>query len=194
MSQTLTIRLEQPVVSVKVLHDPDCMTSDIEPVQSKANSATHISPVAMREAESQKATFLQASQALKIVATKITQYYDDLLAGQKAEIARLSVEIARKILMQKVESGDYRIEYIIKEALENNPSRHDIVVHLNTQDLAQFQKAQQYVGGDDFDGIKFIADPALGLAECVVESPKGITKFLIDENLERISKALTKAQ
>lgn len=194
MSQTLTIRLEQPVASAQILHGPATVNGNAESIQSKSNPAENINPASTKELESQRKAFLQASQALNNIVAKLAGFYDELFAGHKGEIARLSVEIARKILMQKVETGDYRIESIVQEALENTPSRHDIVIHLNSEDLAQCQKAQDSDVGAVFEGVKFVADPAIGRAECMIESPKGITKFLIDENLERIGKALTKAE
>ena len=110
----------------------------------------------------------------------------------KDEIAKLSVEIARKVLMQKVENGDYEIESIVKEALNNAPTRQDLVVRLNPQDLEQLQKAQQEQPGGDLAGIKFVPDPDIGRAECLLESPKGIIESLIDKHLERVSEALKK--
>ena len=194
MSQTLTVRLEQPIVSAQVLAGPAAGTGSTASTKSNGDPVARIDPVSPGDSESQRTAFLQASQALNSAVAKLSKFYEDLFAGQKGEIARLSVEIARKILMQKVETGDYRIESVVQEALENTPSRTDVVIHLNTEDLAQCQKAQEDAGGTLFDGVKFVADPAIGRAECLVESPKGITKFLIEENLERISKALTKAE
>jgi flagellar biosynthesis/type III secretory pathway protein FliH len=66
---------------------------------------------------------------------------------------------------------------------------------LNPEDLAHCRKAQQQdEQGGALVGIKFVADPNVGRAECLLESPKGIIKSLIDENLERIGKALRKAE
>ena len=95
--------------------------------------------------------------------------------------------------MQKVENGDYEIEPIIKEALNNAPSGQDVIVHLNPEDLEKYQKAQQDKPGGVLAGIKFIPDPNIGRAECLLENPKGIIKSLIDDNLERIGKALGNA-
>lgn len=194
MSQTLTVRLEQPIASAKVLTGPAAGTGGTASTQSRGESIPRMASVSAGDSESQRAAFLQASKALNSAVAKLNKFYEELFAGHKGEIARLSVEIARKILMQKVETGDYRIESIVQEALENTPSRNDVVIHLNTEDLAQCQKAQEDSEGTIFDGVKFVADPAIGRAECLVESPKGITKFLIEENLERISKALMKAE
>ena len=92
-----------------------------------------------------------------------------------------------------MENGDYEIESIIKEALKNAPSSQDVKVHLNPEDLETCQKAQQGEPGGVLAGIKLIPDPNIGRAECLLESPKGIIKSLIDDNLERIGKALEKA-
>ena len=140
--------------------------------------------------------FTQTCQALRSAAAKLNEFYDGLFANHRDQIAKLSVEIARKILLQKVENGDYEIESVVKEALTNAPSRHDIVVHLNPEDHVQFRKTlpngQEELDGA-FAGVKFVPDPNIGRAECLLETPKGIVKSLIDENLERVSQALQRA-
>jgi flagellar biosynthesis/type III secretory pathway protein FliH len=95
--------------------------------------------------------------------------------------------------MQKVESGDYEIESIIKEALKNTPSSQDLVVHLNPEDIEKCRDAQESEPGSVLTGIKLVPDPNIGRAECLLESPKGIIKSMIDDSLERICKALEKA-
>jgi flagellar biosynthesis/type III secretory pathway protein FliH len=143
--------------------------------------------------EAQKAVFSGACQTLNGVIKKVNQFCDKLYAGHGEEIARLSVEIARKILLQKVENGDYEIEPIIKEALKNTASSQDVVVHLNPEDIEKCQKAQQVEPGGVLAGIQLVPDPNVGRAECLIESPKGIIKSMIDDSLERICKALEKA-
>ncbi len=138
-------------------------------------------------------SFNEARSTLQGVIDRLNELYDSIFAGQREEIARLSVEIARKILTQKIENGSYQIESIVKEALKNVPTHEDLVVHLNHQDLAKCQKAQQEDATGLLAGIKFVADSNIGRAECLLETGKGIVKSLIDEHLERIGKALEKA-
>ena len=95
--------------------------------------------------------------------------------------------------MQKVENGDYEIESIIKEAIKNTPGGQEVVVHLNPEDIEKCRKAQQIEPGGILTGIKLIPDPNVGRAECLLESPKGIIKSMINDSLERICKALEKA-
>jgi len=136
----------------------------------------------------------QICHTLQTLVGKLNQLYDKLLVEHKKEIARFSVEIARKILVQKVEEGDYEIQSIVEEALNNAPTRQDLVVHLNPADFAQCQKLQQEDSGGPLSGIKFVSDSNIGRAECVLESDKGRVESLINDQLEKIGKALEKAE
>jgi len=178
MSQNLTVHLEKPIVSVRILDD-----------SAKKSLITDYA-----ENNEELKSLESAKSAIKNVVAKLNQFYDRLFAEHKEEIARLSVEIARKILVQKVQNGDYEIEAIVKEALENAPTRQDVVVHLNSEDHLLCQKAQQDEPNGSFAGIKFVSDQNIGRAECLLETPKGIIESLIEEHLERIGKALKTAE
>ena len=193
MTQTLTIHLERPITSAKIV---DGSAGDI--VGSRADSAAN----AMQQSTghltvdsvAQKTAISQAYQAINGVVAKLNEFYDKVFVEHKEEIAKLSVEIARKILMQKVDDGAYEIESIVKEALKNAPTHKDIVVHLNPEDISECQKVQREEPQSDLAGVKLVSDPKIGRAECLLESPKGIIESLINEHLERIGKALTKAE
>ena len=193
MSQTLTVNFEKPIISAKVISGfTDAVESKLSD-PGRADSGANNEKVLLQDLEAQKAVFLQACQTLDGVIARLNQFCEKLYAGHREEIARLSVEIARKILMQKVENGDYEIESIIKEVLNNAPGSQDVIVHLNPEDIEKCRKAQQDEPGGVLAGVKLISDSNIGRAECLLESPKGIIKSLIDDNLERIGKALEKA-
>jgi flagellar biosynthesis/type III secretory pathway protein FliH len=145
----------------------------------------------LQETQAQQQLYRDACTALEQAADRLNQLYNEMVAGHNEAIARLSVEIARKVLMRNITDGDYRIEAIIKEALQSVPESAGATVRLNPQDLSDVQ-ALQTAGDPSLAGVKLIADPAIGRAECVVESPKGMIKLLIDEHLDQISKALGK--
>jgi flagellar biosynthesis/type III secretory pathway protein FliH len=190
MSQILTVNLNKPIISAKVLDNYAGGVGSKISSPGRTDSEANTEQIPIQDLEAQKAVFSQACQALNGVIARLNQFCDKLFVEHKEEIARLSVEIARKILMQKVENGDYEIESIIKEALKNVPGSQDVTVHLNPEDLEKCQKAQQHEQSGVLAGIKLIPDPNIGRAECLLESPKGIIKSLIDDNLERIGKAL----
>lgn len=186
MWQTLTIHPEGPIMSAKIL--------DNYPSPGGVNSGADAEQALIQDLEAQKAVLPQVCQTLQEVVVKLNQFYDKVLVEHKEQIARLSVEIARKILAQKVQQGDYEIESIVKEALKNAPTHQDLVVHLNPEDLVQCQKVLEDNSSDVLSGIKLVPDPNIGRAECVVETPKGIIESLIDEHLEQVGKVLSKAE
>ena len=193
MLSTVTMCLEKPIASVEILGntgaDAKAAKSEAEVPEANGEQAK-----LMQELEAQKVQVSQACQALKSVVDKLNEFYDKIFAEHKEKVAKLSVEIARKILMQKIQEGDYEIESIVKEALKNAPTRQDVVVHLNPEDLVRCQKVQADDVAGVLAGIKFVADSNIGRAECLLESPKGIIESLIDENLKRIGKALEKVE
>jgi len=180
MLSTVTMRFEKPIASVNLMDE-----------------AAEGSGIPCAEADellkAQKESLAQVCQVLQDVVDKINNFQKNIFEKNTEQIAKLSVEIARKILVQKIQEGDYEIETIVKEALKNAPTHQDVVVHLNPEDLVRCQKAQADDTTGVLAGIKFVADSNVGRAECRLESPKGIIESLIDENLERICKALEKA-
>ena len=142
--------------------------------------------------EKNKAQLSRICGILNSLVEKVNRFYEKLFVEHTEAIARLSVEIARKILAKRIEENDYKIETVVKEAISGAPSRKELVVHLNPKDYGELEKLQSE-GSVNFEGVKFVSDVAIGAAECVVEGPKGTIKSLINEHLERISGALESA-
>jgi flagellar assembly protein FliH len=199
MAATLTTNLAKPIKSVAILSGHGGPSSGrTSPNEVAGLNQADSEPQGIhglkRELEAQKAAFSQINQALREVTAKLNKFYNTAFAAHKEEIAKLSVEIAGKILAQKVEDRDYEIESIVREALNNAPSHQDVVVHLNPEDLVQYQKARRDEPSEESAGIKFVPDPHIGRAECLLETPKGIVESLIEQHLEQIAKALKKVE
>ena len=193
MPSTFAVNLAKPIKSVRI---PNDYRGDVEsPLTDAMNPAGNAEQIKLTEAlETQKHMYEETCRTLQGLVAKLNQIYDEIFTGHKDEIAKLSVEIARKILMQKIQDGDHEIESIVKETLKNAPTRQNLVVHLNPDDLADCQKAQQDDNGGTLAGVKLVADANIGRAECVLESPKGVIKSLIKEHLEQIGKAFETAE
>jgi len=194
--KTTTIQLERPIASVEL----QTIGSSTKPA---VNSSSTIGNSVMGQSEVngpaestdlQNQSFVQVCQALQTAAIQLKSVQENIFKEHKEQIAKLSVEIARKVLMQKVQQGDYEIESIIEEALKHAPTPEDVVVHLNPEDLAQCQELQAESGNGFLSDIKLVSDVNIGRAQCRVESPKGIIESAIEENLESIGKALTKVK
>ena len=187
------VNLARPIESVRVLDDysGNAQSTVADDMNRPANTEqTEL----IEDLKEQRRLFSDTCRTLQGLIARLNQSCDEIFTGHKEEIAKLSVEIARKILVQKIQDGDYEIESIVSEILKNAPARQDLVVHLNPEDLADCQKAQQDDNGGALAGVKLVADADIGRAECVLQSPKGIVRSLIDEHLEQIAKALKKTE
>ena len=182
MLQTVTIKLEKPICSAWL-------------VDVAASPGAIVSSAAQSESlEQQKQGLDRTCQALQEAVNKVNEFHESIFRDHRNQIAKLSVEIARKILAQKVESGDYRIESIVQESLSNVPDRRDVVVHLNPEDLAQYEAAGEVVSECGAAGVKLVGDANIGRGECLLETPKGIIESFIDEQIERIGEELKKVE
>jgi len=188
------VHLARPLSAVRILNGymPKDRTGMLEASGQPAPAAqTGVEQAALtKELESQKRLYHDTCRAFQEAVDRMSELYDKVFAGHHEAIARLSVEIARKVLMRNIREGDYEIEAIIQEALKNAPESNSTVVRLNPQDLDDIRTLQEE-GTVAFSGAELVPDSAVGRAECVVESPQGVLKLLIDEHLEQISKALT---
>jgi len=144
------------------------------------------------ELDRQKNQFSQACQTVNAIAANLEKLYQETLATSHADIVKLAIEIARKILHHKVTQGDYDIQAIVEEALKGAPTRQEIVIRLNPEDLGACQRYQQENPDTPFAELTFTADWSIGRGECLVETPKGIVKSFIEEHLEHIHDALLK--
>jgi flagellar biosynthesis/type III secretory pathway protein FliH len=132
----------------------------------------------------------QLCTLVRSVADKLSRLHDETIARHRSDIARLAVEIARKILAQRVSKGDYDIQAVVEEALKRAPTQQNIIVRVNPQDLPACQKLQQDSAEGPFAGLEFAADRSIARADCLVETPKGIIKSFVEQHLERIEEAL----
>ena len=188
MPDMQTLNLSRPIGSINIVENQSAVMepSGLEPVSER-----NIEIAMQANLETQKLQYDKAMEALEGAARKLRSVYESTIVEHRQAIAKLSIEIARKILSQKVKEGDYQIESIVQEALNNAPARQNIVVRLNPQDLAKCQRLQK--NDSILASVKLVADPGIGPAECVVETPKGKVESLIDGHLEQVARALNKA-
>jgi flagellar biosynthesis/type III secretory pathway protein FliH len=186
MTQMPTIHLIQPIAAVSVM---DAAQLRVEP--ARANPPSN-DPAP--ESPPQSAELARRLEIVNGLAAGLHQLHEQTLAHNRTEIARLAVEIARRILMWKTGQGDYEIQAIVEEALKRAPTRQNVVVHLNPEDLSRCQQLQQANPQSPFAELELTADWSIGRGECLVETPKGIVKSIIEEHLEHISEALEKVE
>jgi flagellar biosynthesis/type III secretory pathway protein FliH len=201
MVETFKLNLDKPIQIVSIVNaqtgpaTENIQSDSYDKIESDSNTEKEMALkmqqyAFMQDIEMRKAEVEALCQALSSIIKELNKFFDEAVSIHREEIAALAVEIAGKILFERIEKGQYDIESIVKETLNNTPTHQDVVVHLNPEDAALCQKLQQDDKGCVFVGVQLVADPDIGRAQCRVETPKGIIKYIIDEHLEKISKAL----
>ena len=133
-------------------------------------------------------------EALDKAAGELAGFQEEMFSSHREQIARLSVEIARKILLREIENGNYEISRIIQEALKAAPSQQDVIVRVNPDDLTGYQKQTEAEGIDALSEVKLVGDAGIGPGQCVVETDKGMVEYFIEEHLKQVSEALMGAK
>ena len=192
MTNQCTVDIAGIIGSVEILNNLSDAGSANAP--ANMNTVTNSAPATNNaELQTQIGRYENLCQKLEATISQFDSSFNEMLAGQKEQIAKLSVEIARKVIMQKIDEKDYKIEAIIQSALENTPAKTDIIVSLNPMDLTDLQQRQSDETFKASEGVSFVADVNIGPAECIIESPKGIIKSLINSHIEEIQNALNAA-
>ena len=189
MPETLTIHLAGPVAAAHVADAVD------ESARVQADELEIRNPQsAIRNQEGRSQELAQLCGLVKSLTNRLGKCHEETIANHRSDIARLAVEIARKILVQRVASGDYDVQSVIEEALKRTPTHQNVVVRVNPQDLPTCQKLQQEDADGPFAGLEFVADRSIVRADCLVETPKGIIQSFVEQHLERIAEALGRAE
>jgi flagellar biosynthesis/type III secretory pathway protein FliH len=179
MQKTPSVQLDTPIQSAVVLG---------------AHGADSDGPADLlaQRAPGQKTQTAEMCSNLQKIVTTLSQTQGELFCRYKEDIINLAVEIARRIIAYKIEQGDYQIQEIIRQVLNDAPVKNDIVIRLNPGDWNRIEQLTRAHEIDFAQGVTFVADPKIAAAQCLLETPKGIIESFVDEHLDRISEALRK--
>ena len=200
MTQMPTIHLLQPIATASVIDAEPWRRAEggsrMEPaIQNPASEIPHApSDDSNPPCPSQRVELARLLEIVNGLAGGLHQLHEQILVRNRAEIARLALEIARKILMCKVGKGDYEIQAVVEEALKRAPTRQNVIVRLNPEDVSRCQQLQKDNPQSPFAELELTADWNIGRGECLVETPKGIVRSFIEEHLEHIGEALQKVE
>lgn len=182
MPRRLTIRLPRPIGAVR----PAGGGQGDAPAPPAGGEQT---PAALRvELDAERQRLQQARRALQDAAGQLDRLRQDLLKEAEAQLVDLAVNIAAKILAQEIQAGRYEIEPIVAEALKGVPPRQEVVVHLHPDDFAACRPGER----DDGDGacVRFVSDPDIRPAECIIETPEGIVEAAVETQLNGAAEVL----
>jgi flagellar assembly protein FliH len=195
---TLVIPLPYRVRSVEAVPAPNAPSQNTG-TPGPVPSAVHSMGEAMKEAEArlqeERVGLGEARQAVEAAAEAIRNLRAEVIRTAEAQLVDLALAIAKKVLAQEIEGGRYKIEPLVQEALRLAPARRDVLVHLNPQDLAQYQQApttgSNATGtGGPTGNVKLVADPAVRRAQCLVETAEGVISSQTADRLEAAAAAI----
>jgi flagellar biosynthesis/type III secretory pathway protein FliH len=174
MPATLTIHLPCPVAATRVVDVPDASAQAMPAAGDWENDSRD----ERREGEdSRRAQELDRLCAIvKSVSDRLNGIYEETISRNQKDIARLAVEIARKVLASTIARNDHDIQGVVEEALKRVPTRQHVVVRMNPEDLRICQQLQQENPDGPLGGLELVGDASVARADCVVETPKGIVK------------------
>ena len=143
MASAIRIQLPRQVHSISLVDQggtplpaPEPDSTDPPAVETTSVSAEETAVLV----DGLQAQLAQTCQVLNSVVAKLKEFHERSLASHSEDIARLSIEIARKILAQKVQEHDYEIVSIVQEALNTAPVHSEMTVHVHPDDVAEFLK------------------------------------------------------
>ncbi len=100
-------------------------------------------------------------RSLAVAQAQFQDLQDQFCQEAEQQLIGLSMEIARKVIMQEIKAERYEVAPIVREALSRLPSRMDAVVHLHPDDLARCELASQSEESPELEGVKFVSDPGI---------------------------------
>ena len=183
MPDRLEIQFDRPLASVATV-SRDAASLNQEQVQLQMQE----------QINAELAEFRTARNAL----TRAHAQFQDLNAQfcneAEQQLLGLSLEIARKVLMQEIKAERHEVDPIVREALSRLPGQVDAVVLLHPADLARCELAGQDQDACDIEGVSFVADDEVRRGECLVRTLHGTVESSIDGHIDEIAQALTQSE
>ena len=141
---------------------------------------------ARRELEAQ---VREAGQELARAVADVVAAREDALRRAEADIVRLSMEIARRIIHRELSVDPAALGGLIRAALEKLSAQQVQRVRIHPDQETLLRTCLQEIGRDG--DIEVLADPALPRGGAVFENSRGSLDASVDTQLKEIERGLT---
>jgi type III secretion protein L len=117
---------------------------------------------------------------------------EEFLSRHEAELVKLAVAVAKKIIGQSVEMNPDIVLQTAREALRSVRSERRVIIKVNPQDEAALreQAASLKMLGAEVGELVIIANPEIEAGGCIVESDLGMIDAQIGTQLAALETAL----
>jgi len=192
MSQAVILNLDLAVTDVGVVGDDEpeevLELDDKIEVRLRAEVESQVQQF-QQQSELQQGQLAQARQALTQAMEQIKQIQAQGIEEMRHQAVDLGLAIARKVIAQEIQAQRVQIDPIILGALQQLPTRGEIVIHLNPEDIKRSGFAEEAQNAHARD-LKFVSDPNISPGGCLVESIEGSVETTIDSSLKKIGETL----
>jgi flagellar biosynthesis/type III secretory pathway protein FliH len=147
---------------------------------------------AKEEAERKRRELEEQKQRVEMLADELEQARQRVLGDNEEELVNLSLRIAEKVVGHEIENGRYKVERIVRAALDAAPRKEEAVVHLNPDDCEPVRQSVQRDDGGLPDGLTIAEDGEVPRGSCRVETPGGDVTSGVRSRLEQIEEGLLK--
>ncbi|MBI3462416.1 MAG: hypothetical protein HY000_05060 [Planctomycetes bacterium] len=183
MDETV-LRLHKPLLGVRVAEETAFPLSPLASgaEASAAGAAPPPSPALRGRPQPTKAapdsSFAQEREALERVlsgladaARRLTGWHDQLLGEVQHATVELALAIASRLIHQKIETGMFPVESLVRAAVKRLGESDAAVVHLHPEDLALLRRrlGDDRLSQEERD-VRFVADSCLARGDCRVEA------------------------
>jgi type III secretion protein L len=133
----------------------------------------------------------QWNQALAAAAAS----RENLAASHESHLVRLAVRIAEKIIGEELKTHPETIVSIVRESLQSVRQERLLTIQVNPESLDEVRRRvtrlKEVVGADR--EIHVVADPAVSLGGCIVESELGVIDARLETQLKCLEEALLRS-
>jgi flagellar biosynthesis/type III secretory pathway protein FliH len=116
--------------------------------------------------------------------------------GEMQKVAvELAMAVASHMLHDRLESGDFPIEELVRAAVKRLEPRQAVIVRLHPDDLALLERrtADEPLFALDTEELRLIADPSLRRGDCRAETGDVAVVANLEEHLAEIRRDLLRA-
>ena len=116
-----------------------------------------------------------------------------MLEDNEETIVSFCLSITRKVIQHEIENGRYKMDRVIKGALDAVGNQGKTVVKVNPADHDIARQCLEEAGpGTSSDRVSVVADPQVLPAACCIETESGKIYSDVEGRLDRIEEGLLK--
>lgn len=127
--------------------------------------------------------------ALKSLLDSLPSAFEAYLKQQEPELLALLFESLSKILGDMAAEKTL-IEKVLTTAMAKCGAEHNMMIHVSPQDYDVLQQMQFWQRFPSFKQLDCVADPAVEVGGCIIETPKGKLDAQLSLQLQRLQQLL----